>query len=89
MPCQVPVFSLPFVIGIVTLAPIRALLMCALRDVSVRWFKVAVGRGRVDSMCEGKLTGISSNPSAECLYRSPFLSGDPQVSQYLLDPTTD
>ena len=63
-PCQVPVASFPFDIGILTLAPIRDDLICA--------YQIAES-----AMCPSvielrpKITGISSLPSASCLY-TPF-----------------
>ena len=81
IPCHVPVANFPSVIGIVTLAPISALLMWACSRISVvfSWTedriqekKDTVERG---TEVNGKwgLTGISSFPSAECLYSSPRL----------------
>lgn len=60
MPCQVPVANLPFEIGMLTLAPMSDDLMCAYHCP-----QSAITSN--DSGAEGKLTGISSEPSASCL----------------------
>ena len=64
MPCQVPVASFPFDMGMLTLAPMRDDLICAYS------VPESVMCPRVIEL-RLKFTGMSSLPSASCLY-TPF-----------------
>ena len=64
MPCQVPVASFPFDMGMLTLAPMRDDLICAYPVPGSARCPRVTGLGL-------RFTGISSLPSASCLY-TPF-----------------